>query len=230
MWTNISSQDFPYPSRSRCTDSYQAPHWKTFTSPGTTLADKTSPLQSTQRVIRADSVAAIDKVHASVTPLQSLPFPTRVKQHDLSSFLNEQDSVPLTDASKHHQLLGLKSLYRSPHRMQSIPKSTYHLNFPTTPSPNPLLCTTPSSLYIDIHQLLPPPQNQDTVSDTLRKIRFVRSSLNTPLYDLQLRNEVHTPTQEMKRKMVSLTIQGSNRSSYRHSRKYKRNMYDKVAH
>ena len=248
MWSTISSQDFPYPSHARCCSTYQAPYWQTFTAAGTTIQDKcSSPAVSTHRVIRSDSVASVNRVSCSVSPLQSLPFPTRVKNNDLSSFASStQDSTPVADNTKSQQMLGLKSLYRNPHLMRSLPKCSYqnYETFPTptptptptrssltsadvsTPIPSPAACTTPSSLYIDIQQLLAPSKTNlpdlYNIYNTSRRIRFVRSSMNTPLYDLQLRNEVHSPSPQMKRQMGSLKVQGLNRPIYRDSRKLKR--------
>ena len=244
MWSAISSQDFPYPSRDRCCSTFQAPYWKTFTVAGSTIQDKClSPDVATHRLIRSDSVASVKRVSCSVSPLQSLPFPTRVKNNGLSAFASSiQDSTPVTDnTTKSQQLLGLKSLYRSPHLMHSLPKFTNQTNQPIpTPTPtesyvtatnvstsvlSPAACATPS-LYIDVQQLVAPYNTNlpalYNIPNTSRRIRFVRSSINTPLYDLQLRNEVHSPSPQMKRQMGSLKVEGINRPVYKHSKKLKR--------
>ena len=249
MWYTISSQDFPYPSRDRCCSTYQAPYWKTFTVTGATIQDKClSPAFAAHSVIRSDSVASVKRVSCSVSPLQTLPFPTRVKNNDLSSFTKStQDTTPGTDnTTKSQQLLGLKSLYRNPHLLQSLPKFANQTYFEPIPSPapsessvntpdvstpvlSPAACTTPSSFCIDIQQLVAPSKTNlpdiYNIPNTSKRIRFVRSSLNTPLYDMQLRNDVHSPSPQMKRQMGSLKVQGINRPIYKHSRKLKRDKY-----
>ncbi|KAI6661093.1 hypothetical protein LOD99_13815 [Oopsacas minuta] len=248
MWSEISSQDLPYPSRNRCSNTYQAPYWKTFTAQDTTLHSKSSSPISAPRVIRSDSVASVNRVSCSISPLQSLPYPTRVKSNDLPSYLSTYELTSVSDNKvKNQQLLSLKSLYRNPDQMHSLPKCpnqhyelspssptsptspsrlTVSTNNPCTPLLSTALCATPSSLYIDVQQLLAPSKTTlpelYTMDTNMRRIRFVRSSLNIPLYDLQLRREVHTPTPQMKRHMGSLKVQGLNRTFCRNSKNERR--------
>lgn len=230
MWSEISSHDLPYPSRSRCSNSYQAPYWKTFTAPADTLQIKSSSPSVAPRIIRSDSVASVSRVRCSVSPLQSLPFPTRVQANNLPSFLHTHELISVSDNKvKNSQLLGLKSLYRNPHQINSLPKCP----LPSSPAPTSQLSlsttdastsfyASPSTPYMGIRQLLPPSKtaipDQYTMDDHLRRLRFVRSPVNTPLYDMQLRHEVHSPSSQMKRQMSSLRVQGLNRTVHRNSK------------
>ena len=230
MWSEISSHDLPYPSRSRCSDSYQAPYWKTFTAPDDTLQVKSFSSSAPPRIIRSDSVASVSRVCCSISPLQSLPFPTRVQANNLTSFLHTHELHSVSDNKvKNSQLLGLKSLYRNPHQINSLPKCplqsspthSSHLSLSTVDT-SASLFASPSTPYMGIRQLLPPSKttipNLYTMDDHSRRLRFAHSPVNTPLYDMQLRHEVHSPSSQMKRQMSSLEVQGLNRAVHRNSK------------
>ena len=236
MWSEISSHDLPYPSRSRCSNSYQAPYWKTFTAPDDTLQAKSSSLSTAPRIIRSDSVASVSRVSCSISPLQSLPFPTRVQENDLPSFLHSHDLNSVSDNKvKNSQLLGLKSLYRNPHQMNSLQKCPLPSSPSSSRTSRPSLSTTDASTslyasasnpYMGIRQLLPPSKTTIpelyTMDDHLKRLRFVRSPVNTPLYDMQLRHEVSSPSSRMKIQMSSLEVQGLNRAVHRSSKTRRR--------